>query len=68
MTGDELGYFEPGAGFLRPEACIEAQLALARQFGAKVFTSETVLDISQDNHNTVEVKTERGTYGQPESS
>src|SRR5271167_3484286 len=43
LSGDELGYFEPGAGFLRPEACVETQLMLARQLGAKVFTSETVL-------------------------
>src|SRR5208337_5553940 len=26
LRGNEIGYFEPGAGFLRPEACIETQL------------------------------------------
>ena len=41
--------FEPGAGFLRPEACIETQIAQAKKSGAKVFTSETVLDINTDS-------------------
>src|SRR5271166_2222763 len=29
LNEEESGYFEPGAGFLRPEACVEAQLNLA---------------------------------------
>ena len=61
LSGDELGYFEPGAGFLRPEACIETQLALARQHGAEVFASETVLDVGEQ-HGAVEVRTERAKY------
>src|SRR5271157_286367 len=62
LDGDEVGYFEGGAGFLRPEACVETQLNLARQLGAKVFTSETVLDFHQEAHGTVEVRTDRNTY------
>ncbi|MGO9519597.1 MAG: N-methyl-L-tryptophan oxidase [Candidatus Korobacteraceae bacterium] len=62
LSGDELGYFEPGAGFLRPEACIETQLALARQMGASIFKSETVLDIREEKRGAVEVRTERATY------
>ena len=62
LGGDEVGYFEGGAGFLRPEVCIETQLNLARQLGAKVVTYETVLDIEQDKHGVVEVKTDRATY------
>src|SRR5271169_631154 len=42
LRGDEVGYFEGGAGFLCPEACIETQLTLARQMGAQIFTSEVV--------------------------
>jgi sarcosine oxidase len=61
LTGDEVGYFEPGAGFLRPEACVETQLALARQRDARVFAMETVLDIREEN-GAVEVKSERTTY------
>jgi sarcosine oxidase len=62
LSGDEVGYFEAGAGFLRPEACIETQLNLARQLGAKVFSSEIVLDIKQAERGTVEVQTDRSTY------
>jgi sarcosine oxidase len=61
LSGDELGYFEPGAGFLRPEACVETQLALARQLGARVFTDETVVDIREET-GAVEVKTDREAY------
>ncbi len=61
LRGDELGYFEPGAGFLRPEACIEAQLDLARQTGAEILLNETVTEISPDGE-TVRVRTDRATY------
>ncbi|HEX5280373.1 MAG TPA: N-methyl-L-tryptophan oxidase [Micropepsaceae bacterium] len=39
----EQAYFEPGAGFLRPEACIAAQLQLATRFGAQIREHERVL-------------------------
>lgn len=38
----ETGYFEPSAGYLRPEACVRAHLASARRHGATVLTNETV--------------------------
>ncbi len=57
LRGDEIGYFEPGAGFLRPEACIETQLTLAKQSGARVITSETVTDCQPMPDGTVEVRT-----------
>lgn len=41
----EQAYFESGAGFLRPEACIAAQLDLARRFGAEIRTGERVLGL-----------------------
>ena len=46
VTDDEEGYFEPGAGFLRPEACVGTQIDQARLLGALVFTTEAVLYIS----------------------
>lgn len=61
LRGDEAGYFEPGAGLLRPEACIQAHLDLARRAGAQVFTGETVTAIGASNH-AVEVRTNRETY------
>jgi sarcosine oxidase len=62
LRGDEIGYFEPGAGFLRPEACIETQLRLAQELGAEVHTSETVVDCRPMQDGTVEVITAAQTY------
>jgi sarcosine oxidase len=61
LRGDEVGYFEAGAGFLRPEACIDVQLQLARKQGAQIFTDETVLDI-QPGRNSVTVRTNKAEY------
>ncbi len=62
LRGDEVGYFEPAAGYLRPEACIETQLDLAKRRGAQIVTDETVLDIKLLGDDTVEVMTSRGRY------
>ena len=40
--GDERGYFEPRAGLLRPEACVQAQLEAAVRDGAALRLGETV--------------------------
>ena len=61
LRGDEVGYFEPGAGFLRPEACIEVQLQLARKAGAQIVTNEVVLDI-RPGADSVAVRTNRANY------
>jgi sarcosine oxidase len=61
LTAGEAGYFEPGAGFLRPEACIETQITLARNLGAKVFTSERVLRMTP-THAGVQVTTDKASY------
>jgi len=62
LRGDETGYFEPGAGLLRPEACIDAQLQLARKSGAQINHSETVDTISPQADGSVEVRTDRARY------
>lgn len=62
LRGDEIGYFEPGAGYLRPEVCIEAHLSLARKLGARVVTSEMVVDCKPLPDGTVEVRTTANTY------
>src|SRR5690349_7234064 len=36
VRDNEVGYYEPGAGYLRPEACIAAQLRLAEDHGAEL--------------------------------
>jgi sarcosine oxidase len=47
LTGDEAGYFEPGAGLVYPERCIAAQLALARRLGAEIVTGAVVTGIDR---------------------
>jgi sarcosine oxidase len=42
VADDEMGYFEPGAGFARPEACVQVQLDLAAQHGAALHVGELV--------------------------
>jgi sarcosine oxidase len=45
LAGDEQGYYEPDMGFLRPELCIECQLALAENHGAEIHKNEKVLEV-----------------------
>lgn len=58
---DERAYFEPGAGILRPERCLETQLELARQAGACVHTGERVTSYAADAGG-VTVTTETASY------
>ena len=57
----DLAYYEPGAGVLRPERCIETQLELARQAGARIHTNESVTAY-EAHADHVTVTTERGSY------
>ena len=41
-------YYEPGAGVLRPERCIQTQLDLARQAGAAIQMGEKVTELRGD--------------------
>jgi len=50
LAGDEQACYEPGAGFVRPEAAVEAQLRLARERGATIAGGEQVL--GYDDHET----------------
>jgi sarcosine oxidase len=43
VKDDEFGYYEPEAGFVRPEACVRAQLELARKHGAEIHANEEAL-------------------------
>lgn len=61
VRDNETGYFEPGAGFLRPEACVRAQLTLAASDGATLRYGESVLEFSQAN-GLAHVRTDRGSY------
>ena len=61
LTGDESGYFEPGAGYLLPEACVTAQLELARSRGARIRLGERVRAIRQEGSRAI-VETDQATY------
>ena len=61
LDGDETCYYEPGAGFVRPEQCIATQLDRARALGAEVRTGETVTRITADA-TSVTVVTNTATY------
>lgn len=51
VADDEVGYYEPAAGFLRPEACIDAQLKLARRHGAVLKTGAVLESLNVlDSH------------------
>jgi len=55
------GYYEPEAGFVRPEDAVRAQLELARRGDAELRTGERVVDWSASGHG-VGVFTDRARY------
>ncbi len=61
LAGDESGYFEPGAGYLLPEACVAAQLDLAKAHGASIRLDEGVRTINTEGGRAI-VETDQGTY------
>lgn len=44
-SGDEVAYFEPGGGYLDPEACVAANLDLAARYGASLLPGTRVTGI-----------------------
>ena len=58
---DEIGYFEPTGGFVRPEKCVSAELVLARRYGAELHVNEPVLGFDASSGG-VTVATDRGNY------
>ena len=56
VNDDAIGYYEPSAGFVRPEACVAAQLQLAQRHGA------TILRDTALSFDGASVRTETGTH------
>jgi sarcosine oxidase len=61
VRDDEIGYFEPTAGFVRPEECVRAKLTLARRYGAELHTNEIVLGFGASEFAAT-VTTNQGRY------
>jgi sarcosine oxidase len=59
---DELGYYEYETGYLRPELCVQAQLQLAKNYGATIRLNEKVISIVPRGNSAVTVVTDRSTY------
>jgi sarcosine oxidase len=59
---DEVGYYEYEAGYLRPELCVQAQLQLAKYYGATIRLNEKVVSIAPHGNSAVTVATDRSTY------
>ncbi len=59
VTDNLRGYYEPGAGYVVPERCIEAQLRLAERNGAAIRTGTDVRALRQVGDH-VEVETSSG--------
>jgi sarcosine oxidase len=57
----ETGYYERDAGFLRPEACVRAHLALAARHGAEIARDERALAFDAADSGVV-VTTDRAAY------
>lgn len=61
LSGEEQGYYEPSAGYVRPERCVEAQLRLAGEGGAVLKLGERVTSY-RDLGDGVTVTTSNGVY------
>jgi len=53
ISNNEIGYYEPGAGYVVPEECIRAQLMLAQRYGAELKVNQKVCDISSSSAGSV---------------
>jgi len=58
---NDVGVFEPGAGMLLPERCIEAHCNLATKAGAEFHFNETVESWTSENYE-IRIKTNRAEY------
>jgi sarcosine oxidase len=61
IRDDWVAVLDPRAGFLRPEACTDAHLALAARRGAELRFEEPVTEWEPDGEG-VRIRTARGTY------
>lgn len=60
-SNDDVGVYDPNAGILFPERCIEACATLARKAGAELHFNEPMIKWASSNGKII-VKTERNEY------
>ncbi|WP_018633908.1 N-methyl-L-tryptophan oxidase [Neomegalonema perideroedes] len=56
---DEIGLYEPGAGYVDPEACVAAQLKLAQAAGAEIRTDLRVTGLEREAEGLL-LRTDQG--------
>lgn len=61
LAADEYAYFEPEAGYARPETIIEVQLRQAQSYGACLHRGERVVGF-EGNDRCVSLRTDAGSY------
>lgn len=61
VIDNAVAYYEAQGGYVKPERCIEAQLALAQRHGAEIRTGITVTHLD-DSNGQVTVSTDAGTF------
>ncbi len=61
VADEEYGYLEHDAGFVRPEAAVRAQLALAKTLGAEIHVGENATEFASQAAG-VSVTTNKGIY------
>ena len=59
---DEVGYYESGGGFLRPERCIAVQQSLAAEAGATLMFETPVIDVQQLRTGGARICTKTGVF------
>jgi sarcosine oxidase len=62
ITEEHRGYYEPGAGFVRPERAVSAQLELATRHGARIHRAERVSGV-EPTLGGVTIRSDRAEYG-----
>jgi sarcosine oxidase len=61
IRDDESAYYEPGGGYLHAEACVSAQLELARRHGAELHLNECVARFATRAHDVM-IETDKDRY------
>lgn len=63
VKDSEVGVFEKNAGYLNPEACIDAYLQLAELHGATLYFNESMISWNRDPlRSTITVTTDKGSF------